>query len=340
MLTIVLAFAIGNPTAVAQLFIEAEIEEAKSADPSDLHESGLKKLLSGKEPEAGHSLLIRAAHHGSAIAAQDLGFLYAAGRLVPRDIENAARYFELAVAQDEPNALIEYGMHLYHGLVLPMDKERGKELIQRAAQLGNPVGSVFLVDILKQSGNQGDLEIAIAWTEMLDEEAAAYAQAAISVNYRDGEMFPPDPDAGSYWLDQIEPDLLPDALARVALFYGNRHHVRTNQHVAVSLFEDAIRNGDGWIINNYAWLLSTSPDASIRNGQKAIELMEELLARSESRASWTDTLAAAYAEIGNFGTAIAIQDEAIELFDDENAANIGGAYERRLTYVEGRPWRE
>ncbi len=71
-------------------------------------------------------------------------------------------------------------------------------------------------------------------------------------------------------------------------------------------FEQAV------VLNNRAWLRATCPDASLRNGQlavsdakKACELNIWLLA------SHIDTLAAAYAEAGDFDSAIRYQQEAI-----------------------------
>jgi tetratricopeptide (TPR) repeat protein len=66
------------------------------------------------------------------------------------------------------------------------------------------------------------------------------------------------------------------------------------------------------VLNNRAWLRATCPDASIRNGQlaiadskKACELDNWILA------SHIDTLAAAYAEAGDFDSAVRYQQEAI-----------------------------
>ena len=67
-------------------------------------------------------------------------------------------------------------------------------------------------------------------------------------------------------------------------------------------------------VDEVAWRLATSPDASIRNGRQAIDL-----AREAVRLSHGDdprplgTLAAAYAEIGQFSDAVETAQQAIDL---------------------------
>jgi tetratricopeptide (TPR) repeat protein len=66
------------------------------------------------------------------------------------------------------------------------------------------------------------------------------------------------------------------------------------------------------VLNSRAWLRATCPEASIRNGQlavadakKACELDQWIFE------SYIDTLAAAYAEVGDFASAIRYQEQAI-----------------------------
>lgn len=66
---------------------------------------------------------------------------------------------------------------------------------------------------------------------------------------------------------------------------------------------------DGVAWNELAWLLATSPDAAIRNGHEAREIAAKLVARSR-RINWLETLAAAWAETGDFPQAIAVEEEA------------------------------
>jgi hypothetical protein len=64
------------------------------------------------------------------------------------------------------------------------------------------------------------------------------------------------------------------------------------------------------LLNNLAWLLATCPDASVRNGARAVELAQQAERLSGGQdPSMLGTLAAAYAEAGRFPEAIAAAQE-------------------------------
>ncbi len=59
------------------------------------------------------------------------------------------------------------------------------------------------------------------------------------------------------------------------------------------------------VLNNLAWLLATAPDADARDGKKAVEYATKACELSKWQdAADVDTLAAAYAETGDFDNAV------------------------------------
>ncbi|MBE6426387.1 MAG: hypothetical protein E7029_10470 [Planctomycetaceae bacterium] len=69
------------------------------------------------------------------------------------------------------------------------------------------------------------------------------------------------------------------------------------------------------ILNNYAWVLCTSPDEAVRDGKKAVELAEKAIALDRC-AGYISTLAAAYAELGDFEKAKELVDEALQIAEE------------------------
>ena len=91
-------------------------------------------------------------------------------------------------------------------------------------------------------------------------------------------------------------------------------------------------------LNNLAWLLATSPTDELRDGKRAIELATQACELTEFQAPHIlSTLAASYAEAGDFETALEWSAKAIELADDELKEPLG---KEKLSYEQGKPWRE
>ncbi|MDR0326726.1 MAG: tetratricopeptide repeat protein [Planctomycetaceae bacterium] len=66
-------------------------------------------------------------------------------------------------------------------------------------------------------------------------------------------------------------------------------------------------------VNNLAWILCTSPIDSVRDGRRAVELAEKAAELSQhKRAFVLSTLAAAYAEVGDFEKAREVSQKSIE----------------------------
>jgi tetratricopeptide (TPR) repeat protein len=90
---------------------------------------------------------------------------------------------------------------------------------------------------------------------------------------------------------------------------------------AIADYEKAIKlqPQESGILNNLAWVLATSPDDKIRDGKKAIQLATEACELTEYKVPHVlSTLAAAYAETGDFDMAIKWSTKAIEIGDKEN----------------------
>jgi hypothetical protein len=92
--------------------------------------------------------------------------------------------------------------------------------------------------------------------------------------------------------------------------------------------------------NEFAWELAVSPDAELRNGAFAVEIMQPVIAALRTPA-YLDTLAAAYAEAGRFDEAVRMQQQAIDaLAANAAAATLDDFGSRLELYRSGEPYRE
>jgi tetratricopeptide (TPR) repeat protein len=111
---------------------------------------------------------------------------------------------------------------------------------------------------------------------------------------------------------------------------------------AVEDFEVALRlkpDNDS-ILNNFAWVLATSPDDEVRDGPRAEKLARKACEVTEYKeAHILSTLAAAYAELGDFEKAIEWSKKAVALGVERE--EIDDQLKKELeSYQQKKPWRE
>jgi tetratricopeptide (TPR) repeat protein len=90
--------------------------------------------------------------------------------------------------------------------------------------------------------------------------------------------------------------------------------------------------------NNLAWLLAVTPDAKWRDGQKALEYAKkacELTGWNEP--TFLDTLAAAYAETGDFTNAVKWESKIVSIMPKQDQDE---AQKALHLYQQGQPYRE
>ena len=124
---------------------------------------------------------------------------------------------------------------------------------------------------------------------------------------------------------------------RAQNFNEQGQHAQAVLDYAQVLMHDPDNQG---ALNDLAWLLATSPQSPIRNGTKAVELATKACARSDYKVPHQlSTLAAAYAEKGDFEQALEWSSRAFQLAKKQRLPSLG-MYEAELDcYLLDRPWR-
>jgi tetratricopeptide (TPR) repeat protein len=109
---------------------------------------------------------------------------------------------------------------------------------------------------------------------------------------------------------------------------------------AVKDFDAALKINaeDTGVLNNFAWVLATSPDEDVRDGKRAVELATKAVELTdEKEAHILSTLAAAYAETGDFEAARKWSQKSVDMQDPEHADQLA---KELASYKENKPWRE
>ena len=142
----------------------------------------------------------------------------------------------------------------------------------------------------------------------------------------------------------------------VALRFRADAHLNIGEHTeAIADFERALalKDDDEGLLNNFAWVLATSPEDKLRNGARAVKLATQASEQAAHQVPHIlSTLAAAYAETGDFKSAIDWSQKAVELSQkavesakpDDDHAKLQNDYEQLkkelISYQEGKPVRE
>ena len=109
----------------------------------------------------------------------------------------------------------------------------------------------------------------------------------------------------------------------ILLHFDSQASISLGLHAeAVAVLEQLVELDaeDYTSINNLAWILCTSPKDEIRDGVRAVELAERAAELSRHRRAFVlSTLAAAYAEVGDFEKAREISIKSVEVANAERS---------------------
>ena len=116
---------------------------------------------------------------------------------------------------------------------------------------------------------------------------------------------------------------------------------------AIADFEKALKTAPAdteersAILNNLSWTLSTSLEDSVRDGKRALELGLEACELTEyKKPHILSTLAAAYAETGQYEKAVEWSEKAVELGRESKEPQLEQLEAELESYRKKEPWRE
>ena len=209
------------------------------------------------------------------------------------------------------------------------------DLLERdpSSQLGHELRVVAI----ERSGLEEGAIPALREAVVAAPDNAMYATALAAHLMRREE----DDEAAALLRRAVELDAC-NVRARLLLSRIYESRARYAEQLALLEAGDPSCRDGGRVRNALAFFLATSPEASLRDGARALRLAREIVAFDSARhPGFVDTLAAACAEVGDFACAVAEQERAIALLDGrELSEEIRAIFQSHLEeYRAGRPVR-
>jgi tetratricopeptide (TPR) repeat protein len=132
-----------------------------------------------------------------------------------------------------------------------------------------------------------------------------------------------------------------ETVVNLSIAHSNRgitHSDKGDFDRAIADYERALQLNPGLstALNSLAWDLATMPSASRRDGPRAVELAKQALVLNEREPGFLDTLAAAYAETGQFDAAVQTQKKGVEMLKkiEGMPKSVIEDFENRLRFYE------
>ena len=143
-----------------------------------------------------------------------------------------------------------------------------------------------------------------------------YAQKTLADYYQSPQSPNRSLESAAFWYTKAAENGSLDAALSLGQIYssgilGDEEKCET----ALYWYEIAATNGDPIAWTNIAWSLATCEDKKFRDGRRALEIMKLYGDKTGNVAGTIDTLAAIYAELGNFKEAITLQKTALLLIN-------------------------
>lgn len=226
---------------------------------------------------------------------------------------------------------------------LPQDYQLALMWYHKAASQGNARAQNDLGHMYSKGlGVERDYKIAFTWFTKAAIQGYAWAQSALGYYYRFGfGVVEKDKNKAYRWYLRSAAQGNAIGQYNIGMHYYKGIVVEKDHKQALEWLYKAAEQKHNKATNNIIWILSTSKDSSVRDGKKAVKLIERFSTEKLTMASYYDTIAAAYAEIGDFDKAVTTQEKAIlHLSGKKKKRHLGGFKKRLSMYQNKKPWRE
>ena len=235
------------------------------------------------------------------------------------------------------------GLYFLRGLTYAQKKDFERALIDvnQALRIDSDfIGAIRLKGSLYIQMKKYDLAVRVfqqLQKKSKDADELASATSSLAFAYFEGGKY----KSGVKVLDDFlkdNPDNL-DILRARADGELNFGHWELADQFYQKLLE--MKPDDTGVLNNYSWLLGTCPDDQRRDAKRALEYAKKAAEMTQYNTPHIlSTLAAAYAENGDFESARSWAQKAAEIAEIENEEHLDSYRDELQSYKENKPWRK
>lgn len=158
------------------------------------------KAFNNSNYELAASLYATLAEQGVASAQATLGWMFNNGKGVPKDNDQAMKWYQLAAGQGEPTAQNNLGLMYEKGEGIPQDYKLALESYRMAAEKNSDVGQFQLGRMYFNGlGVQQDHSEAAKWYQLAADQGFSDAQFNLGVMYQKGDGVSQDIQKALKW---------------------------------------------------------------------------------------------------------------------------------------------
>ena len=285
--------------------------------------------------------LVEKAEAGDVKAQNALAHCYLCGKHgTPEDGSKAFKWSKESADKGDSGGQYILGCCFAEGIGVEKNDKEAVKLWIKAADQGDADGQIILGSCYSygERGITKDEKKAFSFYMMAAEKGNPTALNNVGCCYAHGKGVEKDKKEAFKWWTKAAERGNRDAQNNLGWCYGNGIGVEKDDKESMKWYKEAAEQ-DQWSAQNaLAWILSTSADPNIRNGNEAVQWAQKAIDNEgNSSVDILDTLAAAYAEKGDFLMAVTTQQNAIAKVKDENKSAI---FKTHLdAYKANKAWR-
>ena len=293
-----------------------------------------------KEFKDAVSWWTKAAEQDFVLAQHDLGNCYYNGDGINKDYKEAVMWYTKSSVKGYAASQYNLGNCYFYGTGVGKDEKEAVKWYTKSAEQGNPQAQYNLARCYSTgAGVAKNEKEAVKWYTKSADRGYMSGQFCLGLCYYKGIGVEKDEKKAVKLFTQSALSGHPTAQFSLGLCYDTGTGVEKDENAAVRWYTRSAEQGGVNGQNAVAWVLATSNDPAIRNGKEAEKWAQKAIATTGSiNANSLDTLAAAYAEQGEFAAAVSTQEKAISMLKDK-AKSI--EFQTRLkSYQDKKPWRD